>query len=142
MPSQVLPISIVRYSTFTHHHVPYAVTFFVDVIYLSNGLFNVLLFSNTRPDLLPHDPLNPEEALDEAVPEVRPPQNGGLGEVYTLPDAVQLRHEFPTNIHGPQLNGEGDEPVRLSSGITYENLSVRGRSMDSLGRLLLFPNSI
>jgi hypothetical protein len=54
-----LPVSIARYSTFAHHHVPYAVTIFVDMIYLSNGLFNVLLFSITRPFLLPHDPPNP-----------------------------------------------------------------------------------
>jgi hypothetical protein len=57
---QILPLSIVRYSTFAHHHIPFAVIIFVDVIYLSLGLFNVLLFSTTRPLLLPHDPQSPD----------------------------------------------------------------------------------
>jgi hypothetical protein len=50
----------VRYSTFARHHIPFAVIIFVDVIYLSSGLFNVLLFSITRPFLLPHDPPSPD----------------------------------------------------------------------------------
>lgn len=32
----VLPLSIARYRTFAHHHVPFGVTIFVDCIYLSN----------------------------------------------------------------------------------------------------------
>jgi hypothetical protein len=128
----------VRYSTFTHHHVPYSVTFFVDIIYLSNGLFNVLLFSNTRPDLLPHDPPKTEAQLDEVVIRVCPPENEGLGEVNVLTDDVQPHHDSPTNTHGPQFDREGGEAVRLPVGVTYENL--RGRSMDSLGRFPFFPN--
>jgi len=113
------------------------VTFFVDIIYLSNGLFNVLLFSNTRPNLLPQDPAKTEVALDGVV---RSPQNEGLGEVNALTDEVQPRHDSPTNTHGPQLDWEGGETVRLPVGVTYENL--RRRSMDSLGRLLFLPNII
>ena len=128
MRSQVLPISIVRYITFAHHHVPYSVIFFVDVIYLSNGLFNVLLFSNTRPDLLPHDPSKTEVALDE-----------GLGEVNAPTDTVLPRYESPANTHGPQLDFESGEAVRLSFGVTYEDVR---RSMDSLGRFLFILNSI
>jgi len=52
----VVPLSIARYRTFAHHHVPFAVIILVDCIYLSNGLLNVILFSVTRPYLLPHDP--------------------------------------------------------------------------------------
>ncbi|KAI0247658.1 hypothetical protein BJV78DRAFT_901876 [Lactifluus subvellereus] len=51
----VLPLSIARYNAFAHHRVPFAVTIFVDTIYLSSGLLNVILFSTTRPFLLPHD---------------------------------------------------------------------------------------
>ena len=113
-------------------------TFFVDIIYLSNGLFNVFLFSNTRPDLLPHDPSKTEVALDEVVIEVRPPQIEGLGEVNVLTDEVQRRHDLPTNTHGVQLDWEGGETVRFPVGVTYENL--RRPSMDSLGWLLFFPS--
>jgi len=49
-------LSIARYRTFAGHEVPFDVTIFVDCIYLSNGLFNVILFSLTRPYLLPHNP--------------------------------------------------------------------------------------
>jgi len=51
----VLPLSIARYLSFAHHHVPFGATVIVDIIYLASGLFNVLLFSFTRPFLLPHD---------------------------------------------------------------------------------------
>ncbi|KAI0247661.1 hypothetical protein BJV78DRAFT_1243822 [Lactifluus subvellereus] len=52
----VLPLSIARYRDFAHHRVPFAATISVDAIYLSSGLLNVILFSTTRPFLLPHDP--------------------------------------------------------------------------------------
>ncbi|KAI9510983.1 hypothetical protein F5148DRAFT_473829 [Russula earlei] len=58
----ILPLSAARYTTFAHHQVPFAVTCFCDAIYLSNGLLNVLLFSFTRPHLLPHDPEVPNFA--------------------------------------------------------------------------------
>ncbi len=49
-------MSAVRYSNFVaHHHVPFGIIAFTDIIYLSSGLLNVLLFSITRPFLLPHD---------------------------------------------------------------------------------------
>jgi hypothetical protein len=61
----------VRYSSFTHHNVPFAVTVFTDMIYLSSGLLNVLLFSITRPFLLPHDLPKPEEAPQIVIPRIR-----------------------------------------------------------------------
>ncbi|KAI0247659.1 hypothetical protein BJV78DRAFT_1243814 [Lactifluus subvellereus] len=52
----VLPVSITApYRTLQHHRVPFAVTVFVDTICLSSGLLSVILFSTTRPFLLPHD---------------------------------------------------------------------------------------
>jgi hypothetical protein len=91
-------VSIARYSTFAHHHVPYAVTIFVDMIYLSNGLFNVLLFSITRPFLLPHDPPNPNmtfHVMDTSLSEG--PDDGTDTDAYThlreasLPNYYQLQ---------------------------------------------------
>ncbi|TDL28696.1 hypothetical protein BD410DRAFT_824346 [Rickenella mellea] len=51
----VLPIAIVRWRVFVvgSHSVPPEATVFADVLFSSSGLFNVLLFSATRPSLLP-----------------------------------------------------------------------------------------
>ena len=40
------------------------------MIYLSSGLLNVLLFSITRPFLLPHDLPKPDEVPDIVVPRI------------------------------------------------------------------------
>ncbi|KAI0287246.1 hypothetical protein BC826DRAFT_60818 [Russula brevipes] len=64
----ILPLSIVRYMTFAHHRVSFAVTCFVDIVYLSSGLLNVLLFSFTRPYLLPHDPPPTPDVVSESRP--------------------------------------------------------------------------
>ncbi|KAI9446841.1 hypothetical protein H4582DRAFT_613174 [Lactarius indigo] len=63
----VLPLSAVRYSSFAHHDVPFEVTVFTDIIYLSSGLLNVLLFSITRPFLLPHDLPKPDSVSDIVI---------------------------------------------------------------------------
>ncbi|KAH9048062.1 hypothetical protein EDB84DRAFT_1459112 [Lactarius hengduanensis] len=60
----VLPLSAVRYSSFAHHDVPFGIIVFTDIIYLSSGLLNVLLFSITRPFLLPHDLPKPDSVSD------------------------------------------------------------------------------
>jgi len=60
----ILPLSIARYLYFSHHHVPFGATVVVDTIYLATGLFNVLLFSFTRPFLLPHDLPSPVISLE------------------------------------------------------------------------------
>ncbi|KAI9508438.1 hypothetical protein F5148DRAFT_1284056 [Russula earlei] len=60
----VLPLSIVRYRTFAHHYIPSDAIIFVDIVYLANGLFNVILFSITRPFLLPHDLQSPHGSLE------------------------------------------------------------------------------
>ena len=40
------------------------------MIYLSSGLLNVLLFSITRPFLLPHDLPKPDEVSDIVIPRI------------------------------------------------------------------------
>jgi hypothetical protein len=110
MLSQIMPLSIVRYRTFAHHHVPNAGLIFVDIIYLSNGLFNVILFSVTRPFLLPHS--LPSSEIELASPSVaRPPgiENLNGGTDIEVP-AVHL--ESPVN-----ENFFWQEPDPNSSGI-------------------------
>ncbi|KAI9435370.1 hypothetical protein F5148DRAFT_1380385 [Russula earlei] len=66
----ILPLSIVRYRNFANHSDPHGGTIFADVVFLANGLFNVILFSITRPFLLPHDLQSPQRPLE--IIEVHP----------------------------------------------------------------------
>lgn len=50
----VLPVGVVRFRSFHSQNVPYAATIFADILFCSSGLFNVILFSVTRPALLPY----------------------------------------------------------------------------------------
>ncbi|KAJ3480634.1 hypothetical protein NLI96_g8203 [Meripilus lineatus] len=50
----VLPIAIVRWDQFYNHTVPWPATVIADVIFSSSGLLNVLLYTITRPTLIPH----------------------------------------------------------------------------------------
>ncbi|KAL4241711.1 hypothetical protein ABKN59_000865 [Abortiporus biennis] len=49
----VLPIAIVRWSAFYGHCTPWAATVISDIIFACSGLLNVLLFTITRPTLVP-----------------------------------------------------------------------------------------
>ncbi len=48
----VLPVAIVRWLAFQGRDVPYGATAFADVLFCLSGLFNVVLYSFTRPALL------------------------------------------------------------------------------------------
>lgn len=50
----VLPVGIARFRAFQSQSVPYAATIFADFLFCCSGLFNVVLFSVTRPALMPH----------------------------------------------------------------------------------------
>ncbi|TCD69950.1 hypothetical protein EIP91_005539 [Steccherinum ochraceum] len=50
----VLPIAIVRWDAFLGHCIPWGATVASDFIFACSGLLNVLLFSVTRPALVPH----------------------------------------------------------------------------------------
>ncbi|KAI0295876.1 hypothetical protein B0F90DRAFT_1637285, partial [Multifurca ochricompacta] len=49
----ILPIACCRFSAWTGHEVPFAVTIFSDFIYLLSGLVHVILFATTRRILPP-----------------------------------------------------------------------------------------
>jgi hypothetical protein len=114
--SQILPVSSVRYRSFAHRHVSNGVLFLVDVIYLSNGLFNVLLFSVTRPFLLPHDPPTPSCSITLDNFHVTPPlQNDGLNERPNTDTLTVPRYDSPTNSNGPQSDSIGRATLRWSA---------------------------
>jgi len=113
MLSQILPLSIARYSTFAHHHVANAVIIVVDIIYLSNGLFNVLLFSITRPFLLPHDLPSP----DIELPVTGPSGTEGLNDRADIQPPA-MRHESPVN--RPEPDSVDGGPLRwFPDGVAY-----------------------
>jgi len=134
----ILPLSIARYSSFAHHYVSFAVLCFVDIIYLSLGLLNVLLFSFTRPYLLPHD-----QPIPDATSESRPSITG----ISTFPCGRGVSNEV-----GDALTPESYELPRTDSPFSYcdsacgvsvrqpksgtsmdEKLGVKSRSLHSLG---------
>ncbi|KAH9172723.1 hypothetical protein EDB89DRAFT_2164381 [Lactarius sanguifluus] len=67
----VLPLSAVRYSISAHRDVPFGVIVLADVVYLSSGILNVLLFSVTRPFLLPHDLPKHEGVMSDIEPSTK-----------------------------------------------------------------------
>jgi hypothetical protein len=111
------------------------VTFFVDVIYLSNGLFNVLLFSITRPFLLPHDPPNlspeSEEIREIPLPQIHEPVHYRAQTEAVLP---LPRHESPANYFGllPASGSEGDSTMRWSAALSYDT-NGKSPSVRSIG---------
>ncbi|KAI6002223.1 hypothetical protein F5J12DRAFT_224173 [Pisolithus orientalis] len=52
----VLPISAARFSKFMGHDVPFPVTGFAATLYASSGLINTILYTLTRPKLMPRRP--------------------------------------------------------------------------------------
>jgi len=115
------------------------VIFFVDAIYLSNGLFNVLLFSVTRPFLLPHDPPNlspglafeSEEIREIPFPQIHEPVHYRAQTEAVLP---LPRHESPVNYLGPPpaSGSEGDSTVRWSAALSYDT-NGKSPSVQSIG---------
>ena len=121
MISQILPLSIVRYSTFTGHHVPFAITIFVDIIYLSSGVFNVLLFSITRPFLLPHDPPSSDTMtqIPHDISIIGPSLRESLDEVAGTQKPQSLGFpccESPVNDYWPDPDSAGEGSVRAWEG--------------------------
>ena len=47
-------MAIVRWMAFNHHPVPFAATAFASVLFSSSGVLNVILYSVTRPKLIPN----------------------------------------------------------------------------------------
>ncbi|KZV80574.1 hypothetical protein EXIGLDRAFT_780809 [Exidia glandulosa HHB12029] len=57
----ILPTSITRFMSFAGHNVPYQATVFCGLLFSCSGIFNVILFTTTRPMLLPHTTPPPRE---------------------------------------------------------------------------------
>jgi len=138
----ITPISVARYSAFAHHQVPFAVTCFVDIIYLSTGLLNVLLFSFTRPYLLPHDPpISDTMSESESFHSIsiiniadtshnEGPNEGEKGENTQRPEWYGLpRTESPTGYGDSTCGGD----VQGQEKSLHEKVGVKDVSWHSIG---------
>lgn len=89
----VIPLSVSRWSLFSHKNVPSAATFFGMIMFNLSGAINVLLFLIVRPHLLLFTP--PGE-LGE--PKVEPADSGTDSAIF--PEIVEYDHN-------PQLTEAG-----------------------------------
>ncbi|KAI0307919.1 hypothetical protein B0F90DRAFT_1678440 [Multifurca ochricompacta] len=71
----VLPLAAARYNDFAGHHTPFAVIVIADGFYLSSGLLNVLLYTYTRPFLLPYSSDSPDDQSIAIHSEFAPSRN-------------------------------------------------------------------
>jgi hypothetical protein len=128
--------------TFSYHRVSFAVTCFVDIVYLSSGLLNVLLFSFTRPYLLPHDP-----PIPDVVSESRPHDDaiaifaGASRSEGPDEETHTERHEWYglPRTESPVDYGDSacEGSVRGSAASFPEKLGMENGSWKSLGRSFL-----
>ncbi|KAI0274738.1 hypothetical protein BC834DRAFT_839809 [Gloeopeniophorella convolvens] len=135
----VLPLTAARYESFAGKHTPFGVTIFADGLYLASGLFNVLLYTYTRPFLLPHGNDSLEDQSIAIHSEFAPSQSdlpGStiLGDVHALnsspspvpPKGGDPAYEVPEMVHRHNVtisvttHGSGDH------GHVYENSGDRG----------------
>ena len=113
--SQILPVSSVRYRLRSSPRLQWRIIFCRRHLSL-NGLFNVLLFSITRPFLLPHDPPTPSCSITLDNFHVTPPlQNDGLNERPNTDTLTVPRYDSPTNSNGPQSDSIGRATLRWSA---------------------------
>lgn len=63
--STVTPVSVVRWLEFGGTNVPFSATAFASVCFSCSGLFNVILFSTTRPGIVPIRGLTNSDELDD-----------------------------------------------------------------------------
>lgn len=115
-----------------------------DIIYLSSGLLNVLLFSFTRPYLLPHDPPTPD-AMSVSVShrdntfinvigtssQCGSPNEGADSDIqrhtwYGFPQT-----ESPVNYSACEGSVRGSG---ASLSLHHEKLGAKNESLHSLGR--------
>ncbi|KAJ3552032.1 hypothetical protein NM688_g4374 [Phlebia brevispora] len=94
----VLPIAITRWMEFSGRNIPWAGTVFSDVVFASSGILNVLLFTATRPNLLPRR------------------ANSILSQPPTSPRSTRIQHSRDTTADGDRA--ESAELLDVSSPLT------------------------
>ncbi|SJL00783.1 uncharacterized protein ARMOST_04097 [Armillaria ostoyae] len=68
----VIPISVVRWCTFSGTNVPFAATAFSSVCFACSGIFNTILFTLTRPGVVPHRGQNAHDRRESYATTISP----------------------------------------------------------------------
>ncbi|KAG7448091.1 uncharacterized protein BT62DRAFT_891013 [Guyanagaster necrorhizus] len=68
----VIPISVVRWCAFSGTYVPFAATAFSSVCFACSGIFNTILFTITRPGVVPHWGQNVHDRRESYVTAISP----------------------------------------------------------------------
>ncbi|KAI0348397.1 hypothetical protein BDW22DRAFT_1350595 [Trametopsis cervina] len=89
-----LPIAVTRWLGFTGHQVPWAATVFADVLFASSGYLNVMVFTLTRPRLLP------DRETKERPFSMGPPRQSGS----PVPSSLSTFHSRYTSQPTPSFD--------------------------------------
>ncbi|KAI9508436.1 hypothetical protein F5148DRAFT_1149032 [Russula earlei] len=129
----ILPLSIARFRAFTNHSVPHGATIFVDMMFLANGLFNVILFSFTRPFLLPHDLPSPNGSpQQDPIAEVQQKEGSNHDAADNgLPSIPHI--DIPFDPYRQTVHSDGGSTLP-SSGARRSAIKEEAPSEGSLGR--------
>jgi hypothetical protein len=114
----ILPLTIARWTQFSHHHVSSAATFFASSIFHLSGAANVLLFLVIRPELLLF-PRPSQLQVDEQEIELALQEDTGAAK---LSDTAKFQHSPEPNL--PVLEGEGTRDSATPSQIGSRRISV------------------
>ncbi|THH33508.1 hypothetical protein EUX98_g642 [Antrodiella citrinella] len=106
----VLPIAIVRWDAFLGHCIPWSATVASDFIFACSGLLNVLLFTVTRPALVPHR-MSGNFGMDvRSFPNSSPPA---------------VSHTFSSSWSSPHPAHRPEPDTTNATKITTSNIHVR-----------------
>ncbi|KAF5316909.1 hypothetical protein D9611_003638 [Ephemerocybe angulata] len=123
----VLPQSITRWMAFSGHKVPHQAAAFTNCLFCLSGLFNVILFFVTRPQLITGGDIEQHETKQQRHTHHRP-QHGQLP--LNSPSEKLVLHSGHHADGSQNTNGNGRE-LFLDTG--YKSSEVRGRQQFASG---------
>jgi len=119
----VLPLSIARWSLFSHKDVSPAATFFAVTIYNLSGAVNVLLFLIVRPQLLLFP--SPEDFSEpEAVVLVQPTTGSAIF------FEAEKYHRHSPQLIGMELRDDGDPPLNANVTVALSHIESGSERSD------------
>ncbi|KAG2350245.1 hypothetical protein BDR05DRAFT_954341 [Suillus weaverae] len=112
----VLPITAARFTQFHTQKVPWGVTAWADTLLLLSGFFNTILYTLTRPKLLPHRRRSPSRVILTST---------GSNQQFGRTSRFQTHKHYPfesdVKFEGdlPSMSFELGEPQRSSSELRF-----------------------
>lgn len=112
---QVLPITAARFTQFQTNKVPWGVTAWADTLLLLSGFFNTILYTLTRPKLLPRRRRSPSRVVLTST---------GSNHQFGRTNRFQNHKHYPFDTKSaeealPSMSFELGEPLRSSSDLRF-----------------------